>query len=395
MGTGIRKRPGTTKVATNYFSHEFVIQNHGDIATCFSMVFIMGLMFQFSTPLASAFITPAYNVTELTSPPVSYTYGPKDICLIFFYSIIAIIFHAVVQEYILDKIIPKSRLSKTKERKFNESGQLFAFYLGSVAWIFFIFKEAILTASSSTSTNDLDSATTFGLTGLSFSDLWTAYPHVALTFLTKFFFILQLAYWVHVAPELYFTKVKREDMPAKLTFAAINFAVCAGIYLLNLTPIGLVLLCIDHACSALFHLSRLFYIAGKGKLAKSMFKAYNVAFVVARLAAICLSIFVFWFGLKGSSIEKINFTTGNFNTPMTRFTCLFVALALQAWMLWNFILFHCKKIRENKRPIVSSSKSPKGSKSKKAATAEQQQQQQVASDSGSDINSEQERDLTE
>jgi translocating chain-associated membrane protein 1 len=45
MGSGFRgKRPGTKVVP--YLSHEFVIQNHGDIATCVCMVFVVGLMFQ-------------------------------------------------------------------------------------------------------------------------------------------------------------------------------------------------------------------------------------------------------------------------------------------------------------------------------------------------------------
>jgi translocating chain-associated membrane protein 1 len=43
-GGGFRKRPGNKVVP--YFSHEFVIQNHGDIVTCMCMVFIVGLMFQ-------------------------------------------------------------------------------------------------------------------------------------------------------------------------------------------------------------------------------------------------------------------------------------------------------------------------------------------------------------
>ena len=44
MVSGIRKRPGSKQVP--YLSHEFIIQNHGDIATCLCMVFIVGLMFQ-------------------------------------------------------------------------------------------------------------------------------------------------------------------------------------------------------------------------------------------------------------------------------------------------------------------------------------------------------------
>lgn len=66
-------------------------------------------MFQTSSPLASTFIAPKHNVTDLETPAaaqlassVLYTYGLKDLCLIFFYTLSAIIFHAVIQEYILD-----------------------------------------------------------------------------------------------------------------------------------------------------------------------------------------------------------------------------------------------------------------------------------------------------
>jgi translocating chain-associated membrane protein 1 len=106
MGSGFRgKRQGTGK-AVPYLSHEFVIQNHGDIATCVCMVFVIGLMFQTSTPLASTFIVPKYNMTEMnaTEPNnlVLYSNGLKDICLFFFYTVVAVIFHAIIQEYVLD-----------------------------------------------------------------------------------------------------------------------------------------------------------------------------------------------------------------------------------------------------------------------------------------------------
>lgn len=89
---------------TNYFSHEFIIQNHGDIVTCVLMVFIVGLMFQVTTPLASMFVTPKYNITELnqTTSPTLYSYGWQDITLTLFYSLACIVFHAIIQEYVLD-----------------------------------------------------------------------------------------------------------------------------------------------------------------------------------------------------------------------------------------------------------------------------------------------------
>ena len=45
------------------FSHEFVIQNHADIVACVAMVFVVGLMFQVSSPLASLFIALHHNVS--------------------------------------------------------------------------------------------------------------------------------------------------------------------------------------------------------------------------------------------------------------------------------------------------------------------------------------------
>merc|ERR1712083_139560 len=72
-------------------SHEFVIQNHADIVACVAMVFVVGLMFQVSSPLASLFIALHHNVSvPVEVPPgqvqdvVNYTAGAKDFPVIFF-----------------------------------------------------------------------------------------------------------------------------------------------------------------------------------------------------------------------------------------------------------------------------------------------------------------------
>lgn len=348
MGVGFRKRPGSNNKVLPYLSHEFVIQNHGDIATCLCTVFIIGLMFQVTTPLASTFIAPKHNMSEMnaTNPATSvlYTYGPKDLCLLFFYTIVAVIFHAIIQEYVLDKLMRKIRLSKTKAGKFNESGQLLSFYLSSIFASFYIFRDDGYFQS------------------LSF--FWTGYPHVGLTFLTKMFFIMQISYWLHSYPELYFQKIKKEDRPSKIKFASLNLFICLAIYVLNLTRIGLTLLIIDYSVNSLFHFSRILYFFSKDKVSKISFRIYNVCFIVSRLAEIVLAVFVFWFGLSGSSVDKINFEERNFNTPLIRMLCLTVILALQALMMWNFVLFQFKKMRENKpsksRQAVTPKKVTKG-----------------------------------
>jgi len=135
---GLRKKPGNKTVP--YLSQEFLIQNHGDIATCICMVFIIGLMFQViifyslklclllyvkfktqiiqvTSPLASAFIAPRHNITEIdytSDSPILYTYGFKDLCLVFFYTITAVIFHAIIQEYVLDVTIFEFELTNSQ-----------------------------------------------------------------------------------------------------------------------------------------------------------------------------------------------------------------------------------------------------------------------------------------
>jgi len=44
-----------------------------------------------------------------------------------------------------------------------------------------------------------------------FSSFWNGYPdeHVAMPWLHKLFYILQISYWVHVFPELYLCKTKK------------------------------------------------------------------------------------------------------------------------------------------------------------------------------------------
>jgi len=300
------------------------------------MVFIIGLMFKVTAPFASAFIALKHNITDLQDQsisPILYTYGYKDLGLVFFYTLIAIVVHAVIQEYVLDKLIRKVRLSKTKTNKFNESGQLLSFYAISAACAVVIFKDEGYFRS------------------LNF--FWTDYPHVGLTFLTKFFFIFQISYWLHQYPELYLQKVKKEEILSKVLVASVNLLLCAAIYCLNLTRIGLTFLFLEYAISVLFHFSRILYFFNKTQISNIGFRAYNVLFVLTRPAVIVLSVFVFWFGLENSSVDSINLDEGNFNTPLVRISALSVIIVLQVWMLWNFILFHFKKKRENAQPIAS------------------------------------------
>lgn len=64
-------------------------------------------LFQVTSPLAYMFIAVHHNVSaeqiQQGVPEITrYTYGYKDLCAIFFYFLISIVMHAIIQEYVLD-----------------------------------------------------------------------------------------------------------------------------------------------------------------------------------------------------------------------------------------------------------------------------------------------------
>jgi len=326
-------------------SHEFVIQNHADIVACVAMVFVVGLMFQVSTPLASVFIVMHHNTTApvevqpgVIQDLTFYTAGLKDIPAVFFYLLISVVMHAIIQEYLLDKVNKKLHLSKVKYGKFNESGQLLAFYLVSLVWGGdLLLRENILNVAS----------------------LWEGYPHNNMTFLFKFFFIIQISYWLHIFPELYFQKTKKEDMPPKIQYAVLYLAFIGASYVFRFTRLALVLLVIHYLAEAVFHICRILAYSEKTSISSKLFKLGDLLFVLARLSSVILSVLTFWFGLAKLPAEQqsLDISNGNFNTGLIRLNSLIAVCFLQAFLMWNFIVFQFKRMRETKNTTSSGSSS--------------------------------------
>jgi len=343
------------------FSHEFVIQNHADIVACVAMVFVVGLMFQVSSPLASLFIALHHNVTvpvEVAPGQVQdvthYAAGVKDVPAIFFYLLIAIVMHQIIQEYLLDRVNRKLHLSKIKHAKFNESGQLLSFYIVSLLWAGDIIMRENL---------------------FSIRQLWEGYPHNQMTFMFKFFYIVQIAYWLHVYPELYFQKVKREDMPARISYATLYLVFVGAAYVFSYTRVALCLLVLQYFTEAIFHASRLLAYADKAQVARPIYRIHDLFFVLARLGSIILAVVTFWHGLAKIPKEEqvVNWQSGTFNTFVFRITALVSICVLQAWLMMNFITFHLKKRREdaaNNTVTIPSGKSKKTQQEKAKARKE-------------------------
>merc|ERR1711992_389277 len=192
---------------------------------------------------------------------------------------------------------------------------------------------------------------------LNVASIWEGYPHNNMTFLFKFFSIIQISYWVHIFPELYFQKIKKEDMPPRIQYAVLYLAFIVSAYFLRFTRLALVLLVIHYISEAFFHLCRILAYSEKTSISNKLFKLGDLLFVLARFSSVILSVLTFWFGLAKLPTEQqsLDVSGGNFNTGLIRLNSLIAVCFLQAWLMWNFIVFQFKRARETK-PTSSSSR---------------------------------------
>ncbi|CAG9831609.1 unnamed protein product [Diabrotica balteata] len=332
-------------------SHEFVIQNHADIVSCIAMVFVVGLMVQATSPIASIFITLQHNVTEAGEVPL-YSPGVKDWACIFFYTLICIVIHAIIQEYILDKVSKKLHLSKSKLAVFTTSGQLTIFYLISTLWgLDIIIKENFV---------------------FDISRLWVDYP-APMTFLMKLYIIVQLAYNVHELPELYFQRAKKEEYIGKATQSLAAVSLIFIPYFLNFNRLLVSLLVLHHISELVYHFFQLIQTVDKDeKFSKVTTLVSNSFKLVARLGSIILSILTLWYGLSLGEQRELDFTTGYFNTPVVRIAVLAGILGLQMYLTFNVISQEIARSRESKGASVAPKAKPqKKEKSKKSKKNEE------------------------
>lgn len=236
-----------------------------------------------------------------------------------------------------------------KQSKFNESGQLVIFYLVSVLWGGdVILKEGLI---------------------FNVAALWRDYPNVAMTFMFKFFFVVQLAYWLHSYPELYFQKVKREDMPARITYSTIYLVTVAAAYVMNFTRLALCLLVLHYAAETVFHAARLLHFADRKAVAGQAFNLWNILFVVVRLASIILSVLTFWFGLADNQAASF----------VVRVTALGSVVCLQGYMLQRFLTFHLGRRREAQAArAAAEAEASKAKQEKKKAKAAKKSEEEIS-----------------
>jgi translocating chain-associated membrane protein 1 len=318
-------KPGLGRKTSNknppFFSHEFVIQNHADIVSCVAMVFVVGLMVQATTSIATIFVSLHHNVTGADPSaehprgiPYTYESGWKDLCAIFFYTLICIIMHAVLQEYVLDKLSKKLHLSKYKLSRFNESGQLVVFYLMSFLWgVEVVLREGY-----------------FGKPSL----LWENFPEHPMGFLHKLYFVIQLSYYLHMLPELYFQKIKKDEHQDRIVHSLAGFSLIGSAYLFNFQRLVLVLLTLHYFSEFMTHTFQLGQILyGDEKVAEGR-HLKNFIFLITRFASVVLSVIALYNGSEDSTPSN------------TGLIALLAICVLQGYLIFKFSTDFLKSKRE-------------------------------------------------
>lgn len=325
------------------FSHDFVIQNHADIVSCVIMVFLVGLMVQSTSPLASLFISLHHNVTGVEpsrdapkGEPFFYESGWKDVCAVFFYSLVCIVMHAILQEYFLDKISKKFHLSKSRLSALNESGQLIIFHLTTLVWG----GDAILREGF-----------VFNI-----SMLWDGYPNHPMSFLLKLWWIVQASYWIHTIPELYFLRIKKDEWSGRIRHATVAFTFLALAYCFKFQRVGVCLVVLHSLSEFISHIYRLNNILRGEKddyLDKSLGLLNGVVFVVVRLCSLVLGVLTFYFGVAGAA------------PLILRVAALSILVSFQVYLMFNFIAEAMKQRQEALQLAQSKPKKEKKEKPKK------------------------------
>ncbi|CBY18600.1 unnamed protein product [Oikopleura dioica] len=320
-----RRRP--EKQQPPVFTSEWFIENHGDIAACIVVFFILGLMFQFTKNFANVFIALQYPVEPAEgqdSESSSHLIGPRDFITFFFYTICLIVWHAALQEYVFDKGVRKLNLSKTRTSKFSEHGQLLVWFLISSCWGIYLAAELEFLKKP--------------------ANLYIDWPHNKLPWEVKLFYVFQLSFWLHQYPELYLQKIRSQNEIYSRSIYSLAYLVLIGAtYSLGFWKSGLVFItlhyCGETVCLAL-NLSCCFSISKQ--VHSNLSYVTCGVFVSVRILSLALGVMVYYLGLARQEDQ-------GWNNPVIRATLFSSIASLQLYQMWLFLKNRVTKWRENKK----------------------------------------------
>lgn len=234
--------------------------------------------------------------------------------------------------------------------RFNESGQLVVFYAISWLWgLDVIIRENYLSQVSK---------------------LWDDYPSHPMGFLHKLFFIVQLSYYLHMLPELYFQRIKKEDQQPKIIHAIVGFTIIGAGYMLGLQRAAIVLLSLHYFSEFVSHAFLLVEIFDKDEKFHRLRFVNTIFFIITRFGTMVLAFLVLYYGI------------GNTEYASRGLIGLGLIFALQGYLIYQFLTELLKSKRESEsQKAAKTSKSPVKSKKERKKESDLPEADQNASSS--------------
>lgn len=112
-------------------------------------------------------------------------------------------------------------------------------------------------------------------------NLWSGYPHFALPPLTKFYYLVQMAFWVQTMIALNIEK-KRKDYWQMFAHHVITVLLCTLSYAANWTRVGNLILCIMDMVDILLPAAKMVKYLGLPNLADVLFGLFLLCWVITR-----------------------------------------------------------------------------------------------------------------
>lgn len=224
------------------------------------------------------------------------------------------------------KLSKRLHLSKLKLSRFNDSAQLIVFYVMSFLWgVDVMLREGYFTNGEL---------------------LWADYPEHPMIFLHKLYFIIQLAYYLHMLPEIYFQKVKGEEQSGKIVHAVLGFAFVAAGYFGGFHRLALVLLTLHYFGEFLSQLFVMVEIFDRDEVVVGQLHGFHkISFAVTRIGTMVLAILALYYGLEETEYA-------------TRGVALLLAIGtLQGQLAFQFFRTHLANKRANSAAAAAAAES--------------------------------------
>lgn len=188
-----------------------------------------------------------------------------------------------------------------------------------------------------------------------FTQLFANYPAHPMIFLHKLFFVIQMAYYLHLLPELYFQKVKKEDQQAKIIHAVCGFSFVALAYFWGFQRVGLVALTLHYFGEFISHVFVMIGIFDREDKLTNLSGLHRVAFGITRFGTMILAVTVLFFGLEDSEHK------------LRGLIALFAVSALQGHLVFQYIknAFAASRAQKQEQGQAKKVKAVKVEKSKK------------------------------